>query len=105
MYLPTLGKSVESNHTEDIYYDVFKMNSIQIVLIIFSTLAAILIVFPLNAAFIWYDYFGPHSERVILNRLISSMCETDIAYLIFVQSIDTSRYLFGPFSGKTVIIL
>ncbi len=99
MNLSIVSKCGEGNNTEDIYYEIFKINSIKLALIVFSMLSNSLIVFPLNVAFVWYDCFGQHSERVILNRLISSMCLTDIAYLIFVQSDDTLRYIFGPFSG------
>ncbi len=102
MNVSLVGKFVENNNTDDIFHDVFKSDPIIIVLIVFSTLNVIFIIFPLTLAFICYDYFGPHSERVILTRLISSMCETAIGYLLFVQLIDTSRYIFGPFSGEIV---
>jgi hypothetical protein len=90
---------IEFRKDEDIYFSVFESDPIKITLIVLSTFLSIFFLVPLFIGFIWYDYFGPHSERVILNRLLSSLFETSLGYLIFVHSIDISRYIFGPFSG------
>jgi hypothetical protein len=96
---------IEFRKDEDIYFGVFESDPITITLIVLSTFLSIFFLIPLFIAFLWYDYFGPHSERVILNRLLSSLFETSLAYLIFVHSIDISRYVFGPFSGDSLEIL
>jgi hypothetical protein len=84
----------------DIYYGVYESDTVKIALVLLSITLTIFLLFPLFIAFLWYDYFGPHSERVIINRLISSMAETALGYFVFVHIIDISRYIFGPFSGK-----
>lgn len=87
----------------DIYYGVYETDQTKITLILFSIILTIFFIFPLSIAFLYYDYFGPQSERVILNRLISSLYETSLGYLIFVHLIDISRYIFGSFSGEIFI--
>jgi hypothetical protein len=87
----------------DINFGVFENNTLNIVLVTLSTILSIFFLVPLYIAFIRYDYYGPHSERVILNRLISSMSETVLCYLVFVHSIDILRYINGSFSGTLYI--
>ena len=86
----------------DIYFGVFESDTFKIALVALSTALTIFFLFPLFIAFVWYDYFGPHSERVIINRLISSMAETALGYFVFVHIIDILRYIVGPFSGKLI---
>jgi hypothetical protein len=83
----------------DIYFGVFELNTFRHFLVIFSTIFSIFFLLPLDFAFLWYDYFGPHSERVIINRLMSAMSGTSIIYLIFVHFIDILRYIYGSLSG------
>jgi hypothetical protein len=89
----------------DAYFGVFESDSLRIALVMLSTIVLLFFLFPIYIVFIWYDYFGPHSERSILNRLISSLSETAMVFFIFVYFIDTSRYIFGPFSGKVDLLL
>lgn len=84
----------------DIYFGVYESDPFKIALVLLSITLSIFFLFPLFIAFIWYDYFGPHSERLILNRLISSMSVTALVYLIFVHFVDIARYIVGPFSGS-----
>ena len=89
--------------SRDNFSAVYENDQMRIVLVVFSTIATICFLFPLFIALLWYGYFGPHSERVMLNRLICSVFETALGYLIFVHCFDIARYIFGPFSGKNVV--
>jgi hypothetical protein len=90
--------------SRDSFSGVYENDLTRITLILFSSFFTICFLFPFLISFLWYCYFGPHSERVILNRLISSVVETLLGYLIFVHYIDIFRYIFGPFSGDNEII-
>jgi hypothetical protein len=87
----------------DIYFGVFESDTFRIAIVIFSTIFSIFLLLPLDFAFLWYDYFGPHSERVIINRLMSSMSGTSIFYFIFVHFIDILRYIYGSLSGYFIL--
>ena len=100
MNLTSRNELIVFRNDGDIYFGVFESDPFKIALVVLSTTLTIFFLFPLYIAFLWYDYFGPHSERVILNRLISSAYETALGYFIFVHFIDISRYIFGSFSGK-----
>ena len=49
---------------------------------------------------IWYDRCGTDNKRTLLNKFTSLACWAGIEYLVFVQTSENVRYLFGPLPTK-----
>ena len=45
---------------------------------------------------IWYERFGSDVKRVLLNRLVSSVCWTGFEYFCLVLTADLFRFVAGP---------
>lgn len=55
---------------------------------------------PFLFSIVWYDWFGFAQKRILINRLVSSVCLVCSADLILVQIPDVLRYLLGPFPSS-----
>jgi len=56
----------------------------------------ILIILPFLYGIIWYERYGTDVKRVLLNRMVSSICWSFFEYFIFAYIFDILRYTFGP---------
>ena len=45
---------------------------------------------------VWYERYGTDLKRMLLNRLVSSICWTGFLYYSIPFSLDLVRYTFGP---------
>ena len=45
---------------------------------------------------IWYERYGSDVRRVLLNRLITSICWVGLEYFFIASIIDIVRYILGP---------
>jgi hypothetical protein len=60
------------------------------------SITSTIVILPFWLGIIWNEQHGSDMNRVITNRLICSMAWTCIAYIVFVQSFDIVRHVYGP---------
>jgi len=51
---------------------------------------------PLFYCIIWFEKFGSDKKRTLINKLLTMNCWSAIGYLIFVQSLEILRFIYGP---------
>ena len=51
---------------------------------------------PLLYAVIWFEKFGSDKKRTLINKLVAINCWNSIGYLIFVQTPEILRFVYGP---------
>ena len=80
----------------DYFASIFEYLPFKYIFIPLSLTSSFLLL-PLFYGIIWFERFGSDSKRLIFNRLTSSICWCSMAWIVFAQIPDVSRYLFGPF--------
>jgi hypothetical protein len=79
----------------DFYLEVFKFNPLLICCLFISILATVLS--PLFwYGIIWFERYGSDKRRTLLNMVTSMYCWTTIHFFVFVQSMETARFMYGP---------
>ena len=51
---------------------------------------------PLFYCVIWFEKFGSDKKRTLINKLLTMNCWNGIGYLIFVQTLEILRFIYGP---------
>ena len=81
--------------TVDFFSDAFQNGPLKTAAIITSLISVILLI-PSGYGIIWYERYGSDKKRILINRLMTSICWTGIEFYILVLPIEISRYIFGP---------
>ena len=89
-----LNNSTLSINTD--FYTFLTENSFAKVLFLTFSFSATAILPILLLSIIWYEKYGTDTRRTLINKFASSCCWCAIEYLIFVQTSDNIRYVFGP---------
>ncbi len=61
-----------------------------------ATLISIVIFVLTGYGIIWYEHYGSDKKRILINRLVSSLCWTGIELFVVVIPLEMLRYLIGP---------
>jgi hypothetical protein len=63
------------------------------------TLASCLTVITVLATsgIIWFERFGSDLRRIFINRMVSSVCWSILAWFLFIQIPDLTMYFYRPF--------
>ena len=64
------------------------------------TLISMLVLIPAGYGIVWYEKFGSDKKRILVNRLLTSLCWTSTELYVVVIPLDIMRYLYGPLSIK-----
>ena len=64
--------------------------------IICATLAMVIFQILSGYGIIWYEKYGSDKKRILVNRLLTSLCWTGIVVDIMVTPLDMLRYFYGP---------
>ena len=83
------------NSTKDYFNLAFESGPIKSGVIAAFFLSAIILI-PFIYGIIWYEHFGSDHKRILLNRLVSSICWSGIEYYTLVQGLEVLRYTVGP---------
>lgn len=86
-----------TNSDDVIFQTVFEWNASKIIEI-WASVINVIFVSPFFYYAIWYEKFGANHCRSLINQLMSSICASCLAYILFVQTLDTMVTAFGPFS-------
>jgi len=74
---------------------VLESSSLKVCGIIFSIVCKMVLI-PAFYSVIWYEKFASNTNRTVLNRLVSSVCMASILWLVFPQTIDIIKFIYGP---------
>jgi hypothetical protein len=86
-----------ADQSADFYQTLFDNKPFKIVFVVFSVIVS-LINIPTIYGIIWFERSGSDLKRMFINKTVSSVCWTMMAWLILVQIPDTIRYFSRPFS-------
>ena len=89
---------MNGTNTDDVIFQtVFEWNASKIIEILASAINVIF-VSPFYYYAIWYEKVGANHSRSLINQLVSSICASGLAYILFTQTLDIMVTAFGPFS-------
>ena len=86
-----------TNSDDIIFQTVFEWNASKIIEIL-TSLMNVIFVAPFYYYAIWYEKVGANHCRSLINQLVSSICTSGLAYILFAQTLDIMVTAFGPFS-------
>jgi len=86
---------IEINKSIDFFESAFRDGPIKTTAIS-VTLIFIAFLIPIGYGIIWYERYGSDKKRILVNRLLTSLCWTGIVMHVVVTPIDILRYLYGP---------
>ena len=89
---------------QDYFEDLVANSSIKIILITFAILSS-LISIPVIYGIIWFERFGSDMKRILINRLVSSVCWSFFGWMLLAQIPDMIRYFSRPFSESFCFII
>ena len=81
----------ENEYFREMYSDS-GLKSFTISVFFFGTIFGLV----LESGIIWYEKYGNHRYRTVINRLFSTMSWFVVAYIVFVYIPDGIRYMIGP---------
>jgi hypothetical protein len=88
MMMKTIQKSIlnstNSTTNEDYFQTAFESGMIKSGVVVSYFISAIAII-PLAYGIIWFERYGSDHKRIILNRIVSSICWSGIEYYSIVQ--------------------
>ena len=90
-------KNFTINNEQDYFDELFGNRPIKMFMIAFSSLSLLLSI-PVIYGIIWFERFGCDMKRIFINRLVSSVCWSFFAWILFAQIPDMIRYFSRPFS-------
>jgi hypothetical protein len=67
--------------------------------------ARIIFLVPFGYGIIWYERYGSDKKRILVNRLLTSLCWTGIELYTVIIPLDIVRYVTGPMSVHLESIL
>ena len=79
----------------DHFSTAFENGYIKIISISVSFISS-LIILPFLYGIIWYERYGTDVKRILLNRIVSSVCWSFFEYFTLAYTLDIVRYTFGP---------
>jgi len=85
----------ETNRSADFFQVLMENNPAKILCLAFS-LIGILFGPAFLYIIIWYEKFGSHQKRTLLNMFVSMYCWEWIKFMLVVQTIETVRFMYGP---------
>jgi hypothetical protein len=50
-----------------------------------------------TSGIIWFERFGSDLRRIFINRMVSSVCWSILAWFLFIQIPDLTMYFYRPF--------
>ena len=83
-----------SNGTADDYFGGLFENRISKILITAFSFFGTLILMGAISGIIWFERAGNKDFRTLINRLVSCFCFSALQWFVFVQLVDTYRYLY-----------
>jgi hypothetical protein len=89
--------------SRDYFSAAFENGPVKIGIVVAYFISALVII-PGAYGVIWYEHFGSDHKRILLNRLVSSICWSGIEYYTLVQWIEVTRYTFGPLNETVCLI-
>ena len=95
--MKTIQKSVlnstNSTTNGDYFQLAFESGSIKTGVIVLFFISAFVII-PVTYGIIWYEHYGSDHKRILLNRIVSSICWSGIEYYTVVQVSTFISHLF-----------
>lgn len=81
---------------EDFFSDLFS-DQVLLAVSTLTYLSSLLIGGSLLMGMIWYERYGNHHRRALLNMLSIATTWCVLCYLVVVHSVEMARFVFGPF--------
>lgn len=85
----------ETNATLDFFETAFQDGPVKTTSIAITVILMAILV-PIGYGIIWYEKYGSDKKRILVNRLLTSLCWTGIVVDIMVTPLDMLRYFYGP---------
>jgi len=81
--------------TADFFSTAFQNSPLKTTAIVTSLISVIFLISS-GYGIIWYERYGSDSKRILINRLVTSICWTGIEFYVLVLPMEIARYIFGP---------
>ena len=81
----------ETNATLDFFETAFQDGPVKTTSIAITVILMAILV-PIGYGIIWYEKYGSDKKRILVNRLLTSLCWTGIVVDIMVTPLDMLRY-------------
>ena len=83
------------NHSSDFFAVAFQNGPLKTTALLI-TLVSVFFLVPSGYGIIWYERYGSDSKRILINRLVTSVCWTGLEFYILVLPLEIVRYVYGP---------
>lgn len=90
--------SYPTNHSQpptDFFAEAFHNGPLKTISIAITLISLVYLVLS-GFGIIWYEKYGSDKKRIIINRLLTSICWTGIEFYLVVIPVDVARYILGP---------
>ena len=85
----------DSKNLVNLFSDLTQTN-LRLILSLTIAITCTCICTPLFYCVIWFEKFGSDKKRTLINKLLTMNCWNGIGYLIFVQTLEILRFIYGP---------
>jgi len=96
---PAFNASVDGDFFENLY-----RNRPSKFIIMSAALVLMAINLTLLYGIIWFERFGLDLKRTLINKLVSSICWSTMAIIIFAHGLTITRFTIGPLPKPVCLI-
>jgi hypothetical protein len=91
----TSSSAALSQPSADFFAGAFHNGPLKTVSITVTLISLVCLVLS-GYGIIWYEKYGSDKKRIIINRLLTSICWTGIEFYLLVIPVEVARYILGP---------
>ncbi len=81
----------------DEYFEGLFENRISKIVVVVVASVLTVVIFLATYGIIWFERFGSDLKRIFINKMVSSVCWTIMAWSVIIKIPDLVLYFHGPF--------